>query len=281
MLTGKYLFSWNLTTCEPSWPDPWRVVSACAHAGVASLLIKVSDGAGVFNEDRSKDPSDPLYQAPVKRLVAACLEMGIRPVGWGFVYGPADNAGNPFSLAHATAEGEKLGEQCRDLGMAECWIDAEGSFEQSGPDGEPAVYAKAICEALKGVYSGPLCLSSFWKPQVHSALPWHTFCAEIAERGNGAVSPQVYPEGPADPGPMLRESHDEFTGYLEAYPGLQFFPTCAINADDGGGNAAGVKNFCATADSLGLRGGAAWVLDEAIPSMTAAFAAWTPKGPTP
>lgn len=253
MLTGNGYFVWQAPACEKEG-DPWSIVSAAVHAGMSSVIVKVSDGKGYYNNVPGDDPN-----AHLTRLVRALRLEDVAPWGFGYSYGG--------SVGNAAAEGEKLGEQCRDLGLAGCCADLEGEYEVAGSD----AWAKAYLEALKAVYAGPLVVSSFWSRLYHPQFPWHTVCALC-----DAVSPQVYWGKDRDAALTLRQSAAEFAPFLKAYPRLQFFPTGAVSQDEGGGSAAAVRNFCVECDAEKTGGAWWWDMQEEIPSMLSVVAAWHP-----
>jgi hypothetical protein len=248
MLTGKGCWCWQLPACENG--DPWAITSAAVRAGLSHVVVKVADGTSGYND-----------QGQLARLVTALHSEGVAVWGFGYSYGG--------SAENAAAEGEFLGKQSGALGMDGAVIDAEGEYETEGSD----AWAKAGCEALQQTYSGPVALSSFWSPQeYHPTFPWWTFLSLV-----NCVMPQVYWGASRDAALTLRQAAAEFAPYLQANGSLQFFPTGAINQEEGGGNSQAVTNFCAEVDGEGRGGANFWCWDEAVGSMWAAMADWPRK----
>ncbi len=246
MLTGKGLWLWQLSACGDE-DDPWPLMSRLLPLGLSHLVVKVTDGAKPYNDT-----------ATLQRLVRACHMEHIAVWGFGYTYGASEE--------HAALEGNELGARCKGLELDGAVIDAESEYETANS----SAWAQSYCQAVKSAFAGPLALSSFWKPSVHAAFPWDAFCASV-----DVLMPQVY-WGDRDAAFTLRESAAEFAPYLKVYPHLQFFPTGAIDQEEGGGNPLKVTHFCAEVDAEGWAGANMWDLQEEVPSMLAAFAAWKP-----
>jgi hypothetical protein len=248
MLTGKGCWLWKLPACENG--DPGAITSAAVQAGLSHVVVKVAEGVKGYND-----------RGQLSRLVTALHSKGVAVWGFGYSYGG--------SAERAAAEGDFLGKQVKALGMDGAVIDAEGEYEAHGSD----AWAQACGEALKGAYAGPAALSSFWSPQeYHPTFPWRPFLSLV-----GCIMPQVYWGATRDAALTLRQSAAEFAPYLQANAGLQFFPTGAINQEEGGGNPQTVTHFGAEVDAEGLAGANFWVWDEAVASMWGAMAKWQPK----
>jgi hypothetical protein len=243
MLSGKGIWTWRLSNVEDG--DPWTMVSKAVHGGLSHITVKVSDGL------KPMQSGDYL-----RRVVKAMHSQNIQVWAWAYVYGK--------SVSNAAAEGVLLASRATGIGADGVILDVEGEYEVAGS----AEWVKSCCASVGAGFSGPLALSSFWKPSVHSQLPWHQFCALC-----DIIMPQVYCFK-SDAGLQAQECWEEFAPYLKAYPKLQMFPTGAIAAEESDSNPLKVKHFCDEVDKAGWAGANFWCWDEAVTATWDAMAAW-------
>ncbi len=253
MLTGKGAWIWQLD--ETLGGDHWAITSAASHAGLSHVTVRVSLGTQPEND------GDHL-----RRLATALHSQGIQVWAWAYLYGK--------TVAHARAEGLLLGQRAAGMGADGAIMDVEGEYEAAGS----ADWAKANCQGVRAAFTGPLALSSFWKPSVHQALPWHTFIALC-----DLFMPQCY-WGDCDtgkvwiePAKLLQQTVKEYANYKRIY-GKPLFPTGAIARKESGGDPARVRAFCREVDAQRLAGANFWDWQESSEETWAAMAAWKPKG---
>ncbi len=234
IIEGKGFFTWKIPNCEHG--DANMIARYARDAGLTHVVIKVADGATVYNGTWG-DPKD--YTTPV---VSALRVNGIKVWGWHYIYG-----NNP------TGEATVALTRIRQYNLDGYVLDVEKEYKEPGK----ATAARKFMAALRTAFpSLPVALSSYRYPSLHPQVPWKDFMEKC-----DLVMPQLYWMKAHNPGDQLARSVREFAG---KQPSLPIIPTGAAFREYGWQPTTGeVLEFCKKAKDLNLSGVNFWEWSDA------------------
>ncbi len=234
VLEGKGFFTWKIPNCERG--DANQIATQARNAGLTHLVIKVADGAMIYNGNWG-DPKD--YTTP---LVTALRVNGLKVWGWHYIYGD-----NPTGEANVAIT------RIRQYNLDGYVLDVEKEYKESGKQAA----AKKFMGTLRSVFPNvPIALSSYRFPSLHPQIPWKEFLEKC-----DLNMPQVYWMKAHNPGDQLARSVSELQS---KNPSLPIVPTGAAFREYGWQpSEAEVLEFFNKAKDLNLSGVNFWEWSDA------------------
>jgi hypothetical protein len=202
-LEGKGFFTWKIPNCEHG--DANLIASQARMAGLTHLVLKVADGAMIYNGNWG-DPKD--YTTPV---VTALRVNGIQVWGWHYLYGD-----NPTGEANVAIT------RIRQYNLDGYVLDVEKEYKESGKQNAAKRFMSALRAACPTL---PVALSSYRYPSLHPQVPWKEFMEKC-----DLSMPQVYWMKAHNPGDQLTRCVNEFQA---KNPSLPIVPTGAAFREHG------------------------------------------------
>lgn len=231
MIKGKGIFIWQIASCEGG--SPTKIAAKASAAGFSHVLLKIGNGASVYQPNESM----------LNSTILALRSFGIEAWGWHYVYGD-----NPTGEANIAIS------QVQKYGLDGYVIDAEGEYETQAKTNQAKAFMNALRASLPTL---PIALCSYRYPSLHPGLPWAAFLEKC-----DLNMPQVYWEQSHNPGNQLTRSVSEFSNpslvrYMRhvhpvgaAYDTVGWKPTPAE-----------ITEFFQTAKNLGLSAASAYSWD--------------------
>jgi len=223
-LTGKGFFIWKIKSCESG--NATSIASVAQSASLSHALIKIADGAYVYNYDSSTNTD------LIPPVVAALRAKGLQVWGWHYIYGSAP-----------TSEAQIAISQAKKYNLDGYVIDAEGEFDKPGMSNAATTFVNAL---RAGLPNTPIALSSYRYPSLHANFPWASFLAKCDFN-----MPQVYWVGAHNAGAQLTRCVQELQSLSVVRPVI---PTGSAVGESGWEpTPSDLTDFMNTAVSLNLK----------------------------
>ena len=199
-LRGKGIYAWILERCEGG--DMKAVASRLKSAGMTHVLPKIADGISTYTRNWLYLPA----------LVDQCHKVGIKVIGWQYVYG-----------TRPAAEADRAVAELNRLPFDGFVINAEQEYRDLANNDQAA---KIYCERIRASYPDILLgLSTYRYPHYHRRFPFTAFLTYC-----DVNMPQVY--WMQANGTVPRQLADTITAY-RLYPPKPIIPTGAAFAEHG------------------------------------------------
>jgi hypothetical protein len=223
-LTGKGFFIWKIKNCESG--NATSIASVAQAASLSHVLIKIADGAFVYNYDSTNKVD------LIPPVVQALRAKGLQVWGWHYIYGNSPAAEAQIAIS-----------QTKKYNLDGYVIDAEGEFDKTGMSNAATTFVNAL---RAGLPNTPIALSSYRYPSLHASFPWASFLAKCDYN-----MPQVYWVGAHNAGAQLKRCVQELQGLSVVRP---IIPTgCAVGESGWEPTTSDLTDFMNTAISLNLK----------------------------
>ncbi|MBN2149702.1 MAG: nuclear transport factor 2 family protein [Anaerolineales bacterium] len=164
-LEGKGFFTWKIPLCEGG--DANAIAATAKRAGLSHVVIKVADGAMVYNGTWGATTDT------TTAVISALRAQGIQIYGWHYIYGR-----DPLGEANVAIQ------RIHQYNLDGYVIDAEKEFKEDGMK----LVARKFMSALRAAFpTMEIALSSYRFPSLHPQIPWSEFLDSCSFN-----MPQVY-----------------------------------------------------------------------------------------
>jgi hypothetical protein len=246
IFSGVSIFLWQIANVIPE-TDFFDFCKALKDAGFEAVYVKVADGAVAFNLQRVS--ANQWDDNALLSLFAAMDEVGLKKIGWQYLYG-----------RQPEKEADRALERIQRFGLQGYVLDAEQEYKLMG-----AKAANKYMQRLRAGSDVPLALCSYRFPSLHAEFPWHAFLNWLSVEKGDCHMPQVYWVGDRrETGPSIQLQRT--VKELQELKNLPVVPIGSlygqnVNGFDWKPTAKQIANFSDGAKALGCPGLGWWSWD--------------------